>query len=148
MEKAVMEKGQIAKSEVEIDASRDDVWQALIDPATIKRYMFGADVRSDWREGSPIVWKGEWKGKKFEDKGVILTMKPGRMLQYSHWSPLAGKPDQPENYHTVTIELSDAGDDATRVELTQDNNSSEQARQESEKNWAMMLQSLKKVLET
>jgi len=146
MGKAVMEKGQIAKSAVEIDVPRTKVWKALIDPATIKRYMFGATVESDWREGSPITWKGEWEGKKYEDKGEILEMEPERRLQYSHFSPLAGKPDQPENYHTVTIELSPAGE-GTEVVLTQDNNSNDEARQQSEKNWTMMLESLKKVVE-
>ncbi len=100
--------------------------------------MFGADVESDWREGSPITWKGEWQGKKYEDKGVIQQMKPERTLSYSHFSPLAGKPDRPENYHTVTIDLSGQGD-RTKVTLTQDNNATEEARDQSEKNWTMML---------
>ena len=109
-------------------------------------YMFGADVTSQWREGSPIVWKGEFKGKAYEDKGTILRIEPETLLQYSHFSPLSGKPDQPESYHTVTIELSGAGD-RTHVVLTQDNNPTEQAREHSEKNWRTMLEGLKKYVE-
>ena len=146
MEKALMDRGLIAKSEASIDAPRAKVWKALTDPASIKKYMFGTTVTSDWKEGKPITWKGEWEGKKYEDKGVILQMKPDRMLQYSHFSPLAGKPDVPENYHTVTIELS--GDQPTQVVLTQDGNSTEEARAQSEKNWTMMLASLEKLLES
>ncbi len=108
--------------------------------------MFGTRVVSDWREGSPIIWKGEWQGKSYEDKGVILQFKPGRTIQYSHFSPLSGLPDKPENYHTVTIELSGEGNQ-TRVSLAQDNNPTEQARDHSEKNWEMMLTALKKFLE-
>jgi hypothetical protein len=52
----------------------------------------------------------------------------------------------PENYHTVTIRLSGEGDQ-THVSLTQDNNPDEQAREHSEKNWAMMLTALKAFLE-
>jgi uncharacterized protein YndB with AHSA1/START domain len=146
MSKAVMDKGLLAESKIEIDAPRDEVWEALVDPDSIKRYMFGTTVTSDWREGSPITWKGEFKGKKYEDKGVILQMKPERTLQYSHYSPMSGAPDRPESYHTVTIDLSGQGE-RTKVTLTQDNNATEQTREDSEKNWTMMLQSLKKLLE-
>ena len=74
-----------------------------MDPEAIRRYMFGTTVVSDWKEGGPIVWKGEWKGKAYEDKGVILRLEPERILQYSHFSPQSGLPDTPENHHTVTI---------------------------------------------
>jgi uncharacterized protein YndB with AHSA1/START domain len=100
-----MTKGFLAKASISINASGDKVWNALTDPEVIKQYMFGTTVISDWREGSPIVWKGEWQGKTYEDRGVILKLKPKRLIQYSHFSPLSGKPDLPENYHTVTIEL-------------------------------------------
>ena len=96
----------IAKAQVEINAPIANVWDALVDPATIKQYMFGTNVVSDWHEGAPIVWRGEWEGKPYEDKGKILQLKPEYVLQYSHFSPLSGQPDVPENYHTVTIELS------------------------------------------
>jgi hypothetical protein len=67
-------------------------------------------------------------------------------LQYSHFSPLSGLPDSPDNYHTVTIELSRQAS-ATHVLLWQDNNPTEQAREHSEKNWSMMLTNLKTLLE-
>ena len=66
--------------------------------------------------------------------------------QYTHFSPLAGLPDTPENYHTVTIDLSAAGD-RTRVSLSQDNNPTDKAREHSEKNWEAMLAGLKQFLE-
>ena len=47
---------------------------------------------------------------------------------------------------TFVIELEDEGSD-TRVTLTQDNNSSEEERIHSQKNWGMMLGALKKYLE-
>jgi uncharacterized protein YndB with AHSA1/START domain len=51
-----------AKATTTIDKPVANVWHALVTPETIKRYMFGATVVSDWKEGSPIVWKGEWQG--------------------------------------------------------------------------------------
>jgi len=141
-----MDKNHIAKASVSINASTEKVWDALVDPQAIKQYMFGTNVLSDWKEGSPIVWKGEWQGKAYEDKGKILQLKPGRTIQYSHFSPLSGVPDKPENYHTVTIKLSGNGNQ-TDITLAQDNNATEEERTESEKNWGMMLAELKKFLE-
>jgi uncharacterized protein YndB with AHSA1/START domain len=137
----------IARASATIEAPKAKVWNALVDPATIKRYMFGTTVRSEWRKGSPITWKGEWQGKAYEDKGVILELEPERRLRYSHFSPLSGLPDKPENYHQVTIELTEAGG-ATRVTLSQDNNPTDEAREHSQRNWTAMLESLKKLLES
>lgn len=141
-----MNENLVAQADVTIDAPAGEVWQALVSPDAIKQYMFGTTVASDWTEGSPITWKGEWQGKRYEDKGVILQMKTGRVLQYSHFSPLAGLPDRPENYHTVTIELTPEGG-RTHVALSQDNNSTEDARAHSEHNWQQMLDGLKRYVE-
>lgn len=141
-----MNKGLIANASTTINAPSAELWQALVTPAAIKEYMFGTTVTSDWVVGSPIVWKGEWQGRVYEDKGIILQVVPERVLEYSHFSPLAGVPDVPENYHIVTVELSPDGE-RTRVTLSQDNNPTEQAREHSEKNWGMMLAALKQFLE-
>jgi uncharacterized protein YndB with AHSA1/START domain len=141
-----MGKNLVARASTHINAPSEAVWNALVNPEAIKHYMFGANVVSEWREGGPIVWKGEWQGKSYEDKGVILQFKPETTIQYSHFSPLSGLPDKPENYHTVTIELA-ANGQQTGVSLAQDNNPTEEARAHSEKNWGMMLTALKQFLE-
>ncbi len=146
-----MDKELSARASVTISAPSEKVWDALVNPEAIKQYMFGTNVVADWREGGPIIWRGEWQGKPYEDKGVILQFKPGRTkpgrtLQYSHFSLHSGLPDKPESYHTVTIELSGEGDQ-TRVFLAQDNNPSERAREHSERNWGIMLTTLKTFLE-
>jgi uncharacterized protein YndB with AHSA1/START domain len=141
-----MDKNLTARASLRINAPRQRVWQALVDPDAIHQYMFGTQVLSDWQEGSAIIWKGEWQGKPYEDKGTILQLKPEHTLQYSHFSPLSGVPDKPENYHTVTIELS-ASQNQTLVSLAQDHNSTEEERLHSEQNWEMMLAGLKKFVE-
>ncbi len=137
----------IARAEVRIHAPLSRVWDALVNPAIIRHYMFGTQVVSDWKKGSPITWTGEWEGKHYEDRGVILQLEPERILRYSHFSPLSGLPDVPENYHAVAIELSGEAE-YTRVSLSQNNNPTEQARDHSQKNWEMMLSELKKVVES
>src|SRR4030095_6476744 len=136
-----------ARADTTIHAPIAKVWDALINPQTIKRYMFGATVVSDWKEGSSIVWKGEWKGRPYEDKGRILEIRKEERLSYSHYSPMSGAPDRPESYHTVTIRLSGQDRDV-RVHLAQDNNKNESARDKAQKNWKMMLDGLKKVVES
>jgi uncharacterized protein YndB with AHSA1/START domain len=136
----------IANSEILIDAPIEKVWDALINPEVIKKYMFGTTVISDWTEGGKIVWQGEWKGKPYEDKGTILKIVAERQLQYSHFSPLTGLEDTPENYHTVTVNLSES-EKQTQFALSQDNNATEKEKEHSESNWKMMLTGLKELLE-
>jgi uncharacterized protein YndB with AHSA1/START domain len=139
-------KGLIAKASMTVNAPIAKVWDALTNPDEIKKFMFGTEAVSEWKEGSPIVWKGMWEGKPYEDKGVILDVEPERRLQYTHFSPLSGAADVPENYHTLTYELSEKGD-TTLVVLSQDNNSTDEEREHSQKMWEGMLASLKKVVE-
>lgn len=141
-----MSENLIVKASVNINAPSEKVWNALVTPEAIKQYMFGATVVSDWREGSPIIWKGEWQGKSYEDKGTILQLKLGQVIQYNHFSPLSGLPDEPENYHVVTVKLTSKGN-RTYVALTQDNNTTEEERDHSERNWEMILAGLKKFVE-
>lgn len=138
--------GYKATARIEIEASPKEVWSALIEPDRIKEYMFGSQVETDWEPGSPIVWKGEYEGKVYEDKGEVVAIDPPRRLEVAHFSPLSGEEDVPANYHTLVYELEDRGD-KTQVSLTQDNNPNEEAAEHSRANWETMLQGLKKVVE-
>jgi len=142
-----MTRGFEAISKVTIAASRADVWDALTNPEKVSQYMHGTHVSTDWRKGSPITWTGEWKGKSYEDKGTILEVQPHELLKYTHWSPLGGSEDKPENYHTVTYQL--AGDNGkTDLTLIQDNNPSQQEADKMAKdNWAPVLKDLKETAE-
>jgi uncharacterized protein YndB with AHSA1/START domain len=146
-EEAVMAENLAAETDVTIRGSLSQVWDALVNPDKIRRYMFGATVESEWQVGAPIVWRGEWKGKPFEDKGRILELQRERRLRYSHFSALSGAPDCPESYHTVTIQM-DGPDGAVHVELSQDNNPTEEACEASRRSWSAMLDELKKTVES
>lgn len=136
----------VARATTTIAAPADKVWDALTNPETIKQYMMGATVTSDWKAGSPITWKGEVKGKPFEDKGRIQRVEPKKTLEYTHYSPMSGEPDVPENYHVVTVTLSPAGE-GTRVDLAQTKNATDEAQKHSENNWTQMLAGMKKIVE-
>jgi len=100
-----------------ITASPEEIWAALTTPRIMKSYFLGADVSSDFQVGSPITFRGQFKGKSYEDHGAIQTADPQRRLAFTHFSPLGGLPDQPENYHTVTFDLA-AVKGGTQVTLT------------------------------
>ena len=129
-----------------IDATRDEVWDALTNPNQIKKYFFGTEAISDWKKGSPLYFRGEWEGKKYEDKGTILETKPGEVFQYTYWSSMSGIEDKPENYVTVTYRLSEELG-KTKVTITQENIPSDEMRKHSEENWNKVLGDLKNLLE-
>ncbi len=141
-----MDQELIATASTTIHAPAARVWEALTKPEIIKQYFFGSNIVTDWKVGSPIYYRGEWQGKPYEDKGVVKAFEPQRRLVATHWSPLSGMPDTPENYHTVSYILDGHGD-TTDVTITQDHNASEEEKQHSEQNWKMVLEGLKKLLE-
>jgi uncharacterized protein YndB with AHSA1/START domain len=141
-----MNKTYIAQATITINATASKVWDALTQPDLIKQYLFGTQVTTDWRVGSPITYKGTWEGKPYEDKGKILRIEPGKLLVSSYWSSMSSLPDVPENYNTVRYELSTDGN-GTKLTITQDNNPTPDDANHSEQNWRMVLDGIKKLVE-
>ncbi len=107
----------MATAEIDIAAAPDQVWKALTDPALISEYMFGSQVETDWLR-------------------LVVT----------HYSPMSGEDDTPENYHTLTYGL--RGDGATtHLSLSQDNNADAEEAERSRSTWATVLAALKDVAE-
>jgi uncharacterized protein YndB with AHSA1/START domain len=138
--------GFVAIAETDIGAVPARVWSALTDPAQIRQYFFGSEVETDWKPGSPIVWKGEYQGTAYQDKGQIIEAEPGHRLVVTHFSPMSGQQDVPENYHTITYVLEPRGEQ-THVTLAQDNNASQEEAAHSRDNWTAMLAALKNYVE-
>ena len=137
----------IAKAQTTIEAPTEQVWEALVNPAMIKKYMFGTNVSTDWLPGSAITWAGEYEGRAYEDKGEILDLVPQQRLEMTHFSPLSGKPDSPENYHHLIYDLRDR-EGATELTLSQDGNASPAEAQHSQDTWQQMLDGIKELVES
>jgi uncharacterized protein YndB with AHSA1/START domain len=135
-----------ATAAVDVSAPREHVWATLTDPEQIAQWMAGSKVSTTWQVGSPISWQGEYDGRAYEDKGEVLAYDEPSRLSMTHYSPMMGQPDEPENYHTLVYTLSDAGD-GTRVELTQDGCDSEEQAEQFSANWQQMLDGLKTTAE-
>jgi len=143
-----MEQTFQADVSLELDAAPERVWQVLVEPDLIARYMHGTSVETSWAVGTPIVWRGEWKDRPYEDKGEVLAFEPPRRLAFSHWSPLTGEPDVPSEYHHVTYQIEPLDDGRSRVTLTHGNSPSQEAADAMiENGWRPMMQSLKQVAE-
>jgi uncharacterized protein YndB with AHSA1/START domain len=61
---------------ITISAPVEKVWAAITEPDLRKRWFFGVDTETNWQPGSPIVHRGEWEGKPYEDKGEIGSSSP------------------------------------------------------------------------
>ncbi len=129
-----------------IDAAPAKVWKAITTPATIKKYLMGTKVSTDWKEGSPITYEGNYNGKDYQDKGIIKKIEPEKILQSTYWSSMGGKEDKPENYNLVTYELLEKSGE-TVVTITQDNVQSEKEKEHVTGNWKSVLKKLKEVVE-
>ena len=138
--------GHVARVERDISATPETVWAVLTDPGPNPEIMFGARVDTSWRVGDPITWSGEWEGKAYEDHGEILEVEPGSILRMTHFSPLAGADDVPENYHELDYRLTPTAT-GTHVVLSQDNNETAEAAEHSAANWRAMLDGIAAVAE-
>ena len=131
----------VAKAEADVRAPVAAVWAALTDAETLGRIMFGSTVETTWEVGSPIVYRGEWEGTPFEDRGVILELTEPTVLRVSHEAPGS------DATHEVRYDLRELGPDATHVTLSQDGNESTEAAMHAAANWQAMLEAFQREIQ-
>ncbi|EKR73925.1 hypothetical protein LEP1GSC074_3757 [Leptospira noguchii str. Hook] len=141
-----MSENLILRKKISIQAPISKVWNGLIDPEVIKLYLFGTQTISDWKEGSSIIFTGEWNGKEYKDHGTILKLEKENVFQYNYWSNFSGVPNVPENYSIITFELR-SEENSTSLFLTQENFPNPTAYEHSDVGWNQALNTLKEVLE-
>ncbi len=132
---------------IEINAEPSKVWEALTKPEIIKEYLFGTETITDWKVGSPIVFKGEYEDKKYQDKGVVRENEQNKILSYSYWSGFSGLEDKPENYSLVTYTLESSDDKKTKFTWTQKGYANEDSYKHSQSGMKDFLQKIKEIVE-
>lgn len=94
---------------VKIRAPANKVWQALTVPSLVKQWQYGSDLTTTWEPGTPIVFRNEWNGQVFEQRGTVLEFLPGTRLKYSLFFPRPDLQDIPENHFFMIYELTENG---------------------------------------
>ena len=95
-------------STVKILAPAKKVWLALTSPGLVKQWQYGSDLLTTWEVGTPIVFRNEWNGQVFEQKGTVLEYSPESRLKYSLFFPRPDLQDIPEHYFFMTYELAES----------------------------------------
>lgn len=123
----------------------EKVWDALTNPEMVHKYFFGSQLETTWEVGTSILWKGEYEGKMYQDKGIVLDYIPNKELSFSYLSDWSGKEDKPENYLQIRYEVAALEND-TQLRITQTNYDEEKVKH-SEENWASVIDMLKNLIE-
>ena len=116
--------------------------------------MFGCEPITDWKPGSPLLWRGATNGIVYV-KGSITKIETGQLLQYTTFNPNAADHyvDTPSNYVTVALRLSKekGARTQTRLSVTQGDFSlvadGERRHRDSERNWKTVLAKIKELSE-
>lgn len=133
--------GIVATAETTVRAKPERVWAALTEPDQIAAYMGGSRVETTWQVGSSITWSGHYDGHSYQDRGEVLRYEKPHLLSVTHYSPLMGLDDRPENYHTLVYTLHGEGD-LTHLSLTQDGCTDQDQARQFGRNWQQMLEGL------
>ena len=108
-----------SESVIRVLAPADKVWQALTEPGLVKQWQYGSDLLTTWEPGTPIIFRNEWNGRVFEQKGTVLEFVPESRLRYSLFFARPGLQDIPENHFFMTCELTE-GDGFTSLLFRQE----------------------------
>lgn len=152
-----------------IDTSPERLWQALTAPEFTRRYWGGVELVSDWKVGSPVLWKNGPDQEPQNLGQVVLGADPPRRLSYS-WH--AFQPEHAEHFGwseeefaaalqerrskvTFDIEANGSGVQAVRLRVTHDDfdpgsrmHRAVSGQLTGSGGWPELLASLKTLLET
>lgn len=129
-----------------IDAPPATVWEALTSPPLIERYFFGTKLMTDWRIGAPMIFRGEYQGQRYEDRGTVLAFEPPTCLSYSYWSSFSGTEDLPGARLVIRYRLDDENG-RVKITVTTSNCATQEQAQHAARNWDIVLRGLKTLVE-
>ena len=137
----------VVRRVVKLNATPSEVWTAMTDPKLTKHWVMGLEVKSDWKSGSSIIWKGISDGKEIIHKGQVLRIEPKKILQISDLGLETGLEDIDDNYTRITYELSEKSE-GTLLTVTEDRFNGDKERFKDAKSfWTKVLPGLKAIVE-
>jgi uncharacterized protein YndB with AHSA1/START domain len=140
------------RNTLDVDAPIDTLWNVLTDNKFIPQYMFGCLAETNWKPGSPLLWRGATDGKLYVKGNVVSIAAPHR-LEYTVIDPNnEALADIPQNYLTMIYSLKERGPRASTLEIAQGDFSKvangPQRYQDSLGGGDFILQAIKKLAET
>ena len=129
-----------------IHAPIEKVWDALTNPKMVEQYFFGTQLVTTWQPHSPLFFRGEWEGKPYEDKGIVLKFEANKTLTYNYHSSWSDLEDRPENYQIITYSVK-SKKNSTILTISNRNIDTLAKKMDSVKNWTALMLELKKIME-
>ena len=111
---------RVSRSSVIVTAPRGVVWTVLTNPEFVRQWQYGSELETTWRVGESIRFRGQWQGEIFEQWGTVQEFDVPNRLRYSLFAPRPGLEDRPENYFTMTYEVSEGSDGTTVMFVHED----------------------------
>lgn len=137
------------RKEIKISADRQTVWDALTNPEMTHQYMFGCKPITDWKVGSPLVWRGMEDGVDYV-VGSVVKFDPYSVLAFTTFNPNGGYEDVKDNYLLGKYILTEE-EGGTKLAIVQGNFATvpdgEERYQESQSLWDTTLNKLKQIIE-
>ncbi|MEL6251389.1 MAG: SRPBCC domain-containing protein [Bacteroidota bacterium] len=136
---------------IDIAASRERVWDTLVNPDLVEQYMYGARTESDWKVGSELLYTMMMEGAKLTVvNGTLLTFDAPKILKHSLFPTTADYPNVPENHLHITYTLSKT-ETGTHLHILQEGYdrvaNGEKRYQDTLDGWEMVWEKLKEVAE-
>jgi len=136
----------IVEKSIKLNADISKVWEALTNPEITKKYFFNCEAISDWQVGNPIIFKFISDGKEMVPvKGVITTIEPNRILEYTCFAPEFE--NEPSKHTTVCYKLS-SENGMTNLSLSQGEFGDQDTYNHTQASWDTVLGDLKTILES
>ncbi|OXB01140.1 ATPase [Flavobacterium oncorhynchi] len=129
-----------------LNASIEEVWNALTKPDLVKQWQYGSELITDWKTGNEIRFRNEWEGQVFEQWGSILEIVPNQKIKYSLFFPRPELEDKPENYYIMSYILFEESN-KVKLQIIQEDNRPGAVQEEPQGDENPILQSLKTLVE-
>ncbi len=142
-----MDRSLIASGSIHINSTSERIWDVLTNPEKIKTYLFGTEVKTDWKKGNPITFSGEYNGHTYEDKGNVVEHIPNESLSYSYWSGFSGLEDKPENYSLVSLSITKFDNNTCEFTWHQQGFASQEGQSHTQEGLKTILEQIKNLAE-
>lgn len=133
------------KKTVKLHADPSTVWAALTNPELTKRYLYECEAISDWKVGSPLVFRHQSEdGETIPVKGIVKAFEPNETLEHTCFE--TAFEHEPSKHTTIVYQLTPAND-MTELSVTQGEFPEEEDFQQHDASWDYVLNGLKLLLE-